>query len=250
MQHALLLHHHAHLPVCLPTCLPAHLLAPLLLAGWPALACRGGSSSTLRFGGTVHHHPLLASINLRHALTGVPGLASQTFIPASAVHSMQVSAPACLPACPTACLQPLLQPSAAILQAFTWLSTMKCHVMPLVLADLAAQLPAVPARLPALPYCSALLQLDPCDPWRLAFHLGCGWSGVLHLHSSTITHLHAPAHAFYAEEPPGGAGLAGADEGAATASVAQMLLWASTAAPGAGQYGGKASEAYSARSPP
>jgi len=38
----------------------------------------------------VHHHPLLASVNLRYALTAVPGLASQTSIPASAVHSMQV----------------------------------------------------------------------------------------------------------------------------------------------------------------
>lgn len=44
----------------------------------------------MRFGGTVHHHPLLASFNIRFALTGVPGLASQTAIPASAVHSMQV----------------------------------------------------------------------------------------------------------------------------------------------------------------
>ncbi|KAL4426389.1 hypothetical protein ABPG77_004683 [Micractinium sp. CCAP 211/92] len=119
---------------------------------------RGGSTSTLRFGGTVHHHPLLASVNLRYALTAVPGLASQTPIPASGVHSMQ---------------------------------------------------------------------LDPSNPCRLAFHLGCGWSGVLHLHSGAVTHLHAPSHALFAEEAPGGLG----DEGAATASVAQMLLWASTAAP-------------------
>ncbi len=73
------------------------------------------------------------------------------------------------------------------------------------------------------------MQLDPSNPCRLAFHLGCGWSGVLHLHSGAVTHLHAPAHALFAEEAPGGLG----DEGAATASVAQMLLWASTAAPGA-----------------
>ena len=38
----------------------------------------------------MHHHPLLASVNLRYALTAVPGLASQTAIPARAVHSMQV----------------------------------------------------------------------------------------------------------------------------------------------------------------
>lgn len=38
----------------------------------------------------MHHHPLLASFNLRYALTAVPGLASQTSIPASGVHSMQV----------------------------------------------------------------------------------------------------------------------------------------------------------------
>lgn len=38
----------------------------------------------------MHHHPPLAAVNLRYALTGVPGLASQTAIPASAVHSMQV----------------------------------------------------------------------------------------------------------------------------------------------------------------
>ena len=54
----------------------------------------------MRFGGAVHHHPLLASFNMRFALTGVPGLASQTTIPASAVHSMQV------------CLQPPLGNSA------------------------------------------------------------------------------------------------------------------------------------------
>lgn len=54
------------------------------------VARSGGSTSTLRFGGTVHHHPLLASVNLRYALTAVPGLASQTPIPASGVHSMQV----------------------------------------------------------------------------------------------------------------------------------------------------------------
>lgn len=51
---------------------------------------RGGSSGTLRFGGTVHHHPLLESISLRAALTAVPGLADQTSIPASAVQWLQV----------------------------------------------------------------------------------------------------------------------------------------------------------------
>ena len=81
------------------------------------------------------------------------------------------------------------------------------------------------------------LQLDPTDCRRLAFHLGCGWSGVLDLHAGAITHLHAPAHAPY-EEPAGpAAGAAG--DGAAFTSVAQMLLWASTAAPGElGQGGG------------
>lgn len=125
----------------------------------------------------MHHHPLLAAFNIRHALTGVPGLASQTAIPASGIHSMQ---------------------------------------------------------------------LDPSDPRRLAFHLGCGWSGVLSLHGATagsggsssgsggsITHLHAPAHA-HPDQP------LGSQEGgaaAATASVAQMLLWASTAAPGGADSG-------------
>ena len=148
-----------------------------LLEPLPPPCRRGGSTSTLRFGGSVHHHPLLAAFNIRHALTGVPGLASQTAIPASGIHSMQ---------------------------------------------------------------------LDPSDPRRLAFHLGCGWSGVLSLHGATagsggsssgsggsITHLHAPAHA-HPDQP------LGSQEGgaaAATASVAQMLLWASTAAPGGADSG-------------
>ncbi len=66
-------------------------LCPPSCFSGPLPTCRrGGRSSTMRFGGTVHHHPLLASFNIRFALTGVPGLASQTAIPASAVHSMQV----------------------------------------------------------------------------------------------------------------------------------------------------------------
>jgi hypothetical protein len=129
---------------------------------------RGGASSALRFGGTVHHHPLLAAVSLRLALTAVPGLASQTAIPASGVQS---------------------------------------------------------------------LALDPRDPRRLAFHLGCGWSGVLRLQgggASAVTHLHAPAHP-HPDEPlaaAGGGSTQGSGAAAAAASVAQMLLWASTAAPG------------------
>lgn len=131
---------------------------------------RGGSSSTMRFGGTVHHHPLLASVNLRHALTAVPGLARQTAIPSSAVQSMQ---------------------------------------------------------------------LDPCDPRRLAFHLACGWSGVLCMEGgggSTVTHLHAPAHTYPESQAPTVASTAPAEGGAVALpapSAVQMLLLASTAAPGA-----------------
>ncbi len=58
---------------------------------------RGGSSGTVHFGsGGVYHHPLLDSVNLRLALALVPGLASQTAIPASGVQWLQVSAAALL----------------------------------------------------------------------------------------------------------------------------------------------------------
>eukprot|EP00887_Chlorella_sp_A99_P005412 scaffold1.g5412.t1 len=65
------------------------------------------------------------------------------------------------------------------------------------------------------------MQLDPCDPRRLGFHLGCGWSGVLDLVSQAVTHVHAPAHAFADEGQLGGA----------DATAAQLLPWSATAAP-------------------
>ena len=52
------------------------------------------------------------------------------------------------------------------------------------------------------------MQLDPRDERRLAFHLGCGWSGVLDLATQTITHVHAPANPALAGA---GAGSPGAE---------------------------------------
>mgnify|MGYP001093765225 CR=1 FL=1 len=52
---------------------------------------RGGSSGALHLGSSgVYHHPVLCSLNLRLALTAVPGLASQTVIPATAIQWLQV----------------------------------------------------------------------------------------------------------------------------------------------------------------
>ena len=78
-------------------------------------------------------------------------------------------------------------------------------------------------------------QLDPWDPRRLAFHLGCGWSGVLDLPSGAVTHLHAPAHVLEPEEPGGSQadGSSGAAGGGGPTAL-QLLLQMSTAAPGAG----------------
>ncbi|GAB4817829.1 hypothetical protein N2152v2_004875 [Parachlorella kessleri] len=51
---------------------------------------RGGSSGALRLGSNgVYHHPVLSSLHLRLALTAVPGLASQTAIPAAAIQWLQ-----------------------------------------------------------------------------------------------------------------------------------------------------------------
>ena len=55
---------------------------------------RGGrAGSALRFGGTsVHHHPLLTTITLSHALTAVPGLLEQAgAIPPCAIHSLSLN---------------------------------------------------------------------------------------------------------------------------------------------------------------
>jgi hypothetical protein len=110
---------------------------------------RGGSCSTLRFGGSVHHHPLLASVNLRYALTAVPGLARQTAIPASAVHSMQV------------CGGPRLWEACLAWWLFCCPSPSLPTVYPSCLACLLLQLPP---HFVALPCCTPPLALPAAGP--------------------------------------------------------------------------------------
>ncbi len=112
---------------------------------------RGGSGGALRFGGVLHHHPILTAVDLRSALLEVPNLAEQAGnVPLCAVHGMVLS---------------------------------------------------------------------PRAPHRAGFHLGCGWSGVLDLHTKRITHLHAPPQPLVDEQPT-------AADGARA-----MVLWAQMAAP-------------------
>ncbi len=50
---------------------------------------RGGSGGALRFGGIIHHHPILTAVDLRLALLDVPNLAEQAgSVPSCAVHAM------------------------------------------------------------------------------------------------------------------------------------------------------------------
>jgi len=50
---------------------------------------RGGSGGALRFGGIIHHHPILTTVDLRLALLEVPNLAEQAgSVPSCAVHAM------------------------------------------------------------------------------------------------------------------------------------------------------------------
>lgn len=112
---------------------------------------RGGSGGALRFGGIIHHHPILTTVDLRLALLEVPNLAEQAgSVPSCAVHAMV---------------------------------------------------------------------LNPHAPHRAGFHLGCGWSGVLDLHSKRVTHLHAPPQPLVDEQPT------------ATDGARAMVLWAQMAAP-------------------
>jgi hypothetical protein len=113
---------------------------------------RGGSGGALRFGGVPNHHPILTAVDLRTALSRVPGLAEQAGrVPVASIHSMSLS---------------------------------------------------------------------PSAPHRAAFHLGCGWSGILDLYSKEITHVHAPPQALVDEQPT-------AEDGARA-----MVAWAQMAAPG------------------
>lgn len=112
---------------------------------------RGGSGGALRFGGIIHHHPILTTVDLRLALLEVPNLAEQAgSVPSCTVHAMV---------------------------------------------------------------------LNPHAPHRAGFHLGCGWSGVLDLHSKRVTHLHAPPQPLVDEQPT------------ATDGARAMVLWAQMAAP-------------------
>ncbi|KMT14441.1 hypothetical protein BVRB_4g072170 isoform A [Beta vulgaris subsp. vulgaris] len=40
------------------------------------------------------------------------------------------------------------------------------------------------------------INLDPSSPYRLAFHLDDGWSGILDIHSLEVTHIHCPPPAW------------------------------------------------------
>lgn len=52
---------------------------------------RGGCGGALRFGGVLHHHPMLACVNLRAALGQVAGLAEQAGgVPSCRIHSMAI----------------------------------------------------------------------------------------------------------------------------------------------------------------
>lgn len=53
---------------------------------------RGGSGGALRFGGIIHHHPILSCTDLRTALAAVPGLLAQAgSVPTCAIQSMSLS---------------------------------------------------------------------------------------------------------------------------------------------------------------
>ena len=53
---------------------------------------RGGSGGALRFGGVIHHHPLLTCIDLCSALAQIPGLSEQAGnVPSCSIHSMVLS---------------------------------------------------------------------------------------------------------------------------------------------------------------
>jgi hypothetical protein len=53
---------------------------------------RGGSGGALRFGGIIHHHPILTAVDLRLALLDVPNLAEQAgSVPSCAVHAMTLN---------------------------------------------------------------------------------------------------------------------------------------------------------------
>ncbi|PRQ35200.1 putative transcription factor WD40-like family [Rosa chinensis] len=43
------------------------------------------------------------------------------------------------------------------------------------------------------------INLDPCCPHQLAFHLDDGWSGVLDIHNLEVTHIHCPPPAWLNE---------------------------------------------------
>lgn len=165
---------------------------------------RGGSSGALRFGGTVHHHPLLDSLSLRLALTAVPGLADQTAIPASGVQWLQVGwgGDSRAKRSGKLALRPHRHVIIAATQPRADESCCTCNCVSTSASGITPTFPAVsraPALLPSAAVSSPLtcchfrmLQCDPRDERRLGFHLGCGWSGVLDLTARTITHLHAP----------------------------------------------------------
>lgn len=67
-------------------------------------------------------------------------------------------------------------------------------IMCVSLRNALLDIPGLALECGGIPICSIhSFMLDPSDPARLGFHLGCGWSGVFDMSSETITHIHAPA---------------------------------------------------------
>jgi hypothetical protein len=82
------------------------------------------------------------------------------------------------------------------------------------------EVPNLAEQAGSVPSCAVhAMVLNPHAPYRAAFHLGCGWSGVLDLHRKRITHLHAPPQPLVDEQPT------------ATDGARAMVLWAQMAAP-------------------
>lgn len=85
--------------------------------------------------------------------------------------------------------------------------------------------PGLAAQAGGVPPCAVhSMQLDPLNPRRLAFHLGCGWSGVLDLVSRLVTHVHAPPLGL-AEDPPDGAPTPALWPGVAAPGLRRRACW-------------------------